>query len=104
MIDTNFIQLYEKSFRENWDLPAFTDLSESTPSGKVVVRSLDTMAPNIYHSPVKTAYTGSNLLVSATVTDNLQVSNVKLYYRVLGTDEWKSTSMNALNSRYTGIR
>lgn len=30
MIDTNFIQLYEKSFRENWDLPAFTDLSEST--------------------------------------------------------------------------
>ena len=80
-----------------------TDLSESTPSGKVVVRSLDTMAPNIYHSPVKTAYTGSNLLVSATVTDNLQVSNVKLYYRVLGTDEWKSTSMNALNSRYTGI-
>ena len=30
MIETNFIQLYEKSFSENWDLPAFTDLSEST--------------------------------------------------------------------------
>ncbi len=30
MIETNFIKLYEKSFRENWDLPAFTDLSEST--------------------------------------------------------------------------
>ena len=30
MIETNFIKLYEKSFRENWDLPAFTDLSEKT--------------------------------------------------------------------------
>lgn len=30
MIETNFIKLYEKSFRENWNLPAFTDLSEST--------------------------------------------------------------------------
>lgn len=30
MIEINFIKLYETSFRENWDLPAFTDLSEST--------------------------------------------------------------------------
>lgn len=30
MIEINFINLYETSFRENWDLPAFTDLSEST--------------------------------------------------------------------------
>lgn len=30
MIKTNFIKLYETSFSENWDLPAFTDLSEST--------------------------------------------------------------------------
>lgn len=30
MIEANFIQLYEKSFRENWDLPAFTDLNENT--------------------------------------------------------------------------
>lgn len=30
MIETNFIKLYEKSFQENWDLPAFTDLSETT--------------------------------------------------------------------------
>ncbi|NLA63299.1 MAG: long-chain fatty acid--CoA ligase [Bacteroidales bacterium] len=30
MIESNFIKLYEKSFRENWDLPAFTDLNEST--------------------------------------------------------------------------
>ena len=61
------------------------------------------MAPNIYHSPVKIAYTESNLLVSATVTDNLQVRSVRLYYRVVGSVDWKSTEMVALNSRYTGI-
>ena len=32
MIEANFIQLYETSFRENWDLPAFTDLNENTTS------------------------------------------------------------------------
>jgi hypothetical protein len=80
-----------------------TDLSESTPSGKVVVRSLDTMAPNVYHSPVKVAYTESNLLVAATITDNLQVDKARLYYRIAGTSEWKSVEMSVLNSRYTGI-
>ena len=30
MIEANFIQLYETSFRENWNLPAFTDLNENT--------------------------------------------------------------------------
>ena len=29
MIDTNFIKLYESSFRENWELNALTDLQES---------------------------------------------------------------------------
>ena len=30
MIEANFIQLYETSFRENWNLLAFTDLNENT--------------------------------------------------------------------------
>jgi Long-chain acyl-CoA synthetases (AMP-forming) len=30
MIKQNFIKLYESSFRENWDLPAFTDYSDKT--------------------------------------------------------------------------
>ena len=28
MIQENFIKLYEKSFRENWDLPCYTDYGE----------------------------------------------------------------------------
>ncbi|MBQ9480864.1 MAG: S8 family serine peptidase [Clostridia bacterium] len=78
-----------------------TDLSESTPSGKIVIMSKDTMAPDIYHSPVRTAYTGSKLLITATITDNLQITEAKVYYRVKGTEEWRQTGMSALNSNYT---
>lgn len=80
-----------------------TDLTESKPSGKIVIQSMDTMAPNIYHSPVRTAYTGSNLLISATITDNLMVKSAKIYYRAVGVAEWKQTTMNALNSKYTAV-
>lgn len=79
-----------------------TDMSESTPSGKIVIRAMDTMAPNIYHSPVRTAYTGQKLIISATITDNLQISSATLYYRVVG-GEWKSYVMYNNNSRYYGI-
>ena len=30
MIQENFIKIYEKSFKENWDLPALTDYTKST--------------------------------------------------------------------------
>lgn len=30
MIKENFIKLYENSFRENWDLPCYTDYGEDT--------------------------------------------------------------------------
>ena len=79
-----------------------TDMSESTPSGKIVIRAMDTMAPNIYHSPVRTAYTGKNLVISATITDNLQITSATLYYRVVG-GEWKTYKMYNNNSRYYGI-
>ena len=38
--------------------------------------SKDTMAPNIYHSPVASAFTGANLVLTATVTDNLNIAYV----------------------------
>lgn len=79
-----------------------TDMSESTPSGKIVIRTMDTMAPNIYHSPVRTAYTGKNLVISATITDNLQITSATLYYRAVG-GEWKTYKMYNNNSRYYGI-
>lgn len=79
-----------------------TDMTESTPSGKITIRAMDTMAPNIYHSPVRTAYTGQKLIISATITDNLQITSATLYFRTIG-GEWKSYNMYNNNSRYYGI-
>ncbi len=80
-----------------------TDLSESTPSGKISIRSMDTMAPDIYHSPVYNATTGSNLIISATVTDNLSITHAHVYYRTKGAEEWRIAVMNKLNDKYSAI-
>ena len=80
-----------------------TDLTESTPSGKIVITSKDTMAPNIYHTPIALAYTNNNILVNATVIDNLQIDSVKLYYKSSNSSEWKFVMMNAVNNKYMGL-
>ena len=80
-----------------------TDMAESAPSGKISIMSKDTMAPNIYHSPVYTAFTNENLLISATVTDNLNISYTKVYYRTTGSSTWKTAQMNHLNDKYSAI-
>ncbi len=80
-----------------------TDLSESSPSGKISVTSIDTMAPDIYHTPVYNATAGSNLIVSATVTDNLNIAYARIYYRVKGTEEWFISVMNNLDEKFSAI-
>jgi len=80
-----------------------TDLSESDTSGKISVRAKDTMAPNIYHDGVYSAFTGSKLIISATANDNLQIDKVELFYRVTGTESWKSMTMTAVNDRYSAV-
>lgn len=80
-----------------------TDLTESEPSGKVIVTAMDTMAPGIYHDPVFHAFTGSNLIVSAVVTDNVKIDKATLYYRTKGTEEWKSKSMTNNNDKYSAV-
>ena len=80
-----------------------TDLTESEPSGKISIMSKDTMAPDIYHTPVTSAFTGANLVITATVTDNLSIAYANLYYRVAGTDGWKTVRMNKLNDKYSAI-
>lgn len=80
-----------------------TDLSESEPSGKISVRAKDTMAPNIYHDGVYSAFTGGKLIISATANDNLQIDKVELFYRVTGTESWKVVTMTAVNDRYSAV-
>ena len=80
-----------------------TDLSESEPSGKISVRAKDTMAPNIYHDGVYSAFTGSKLIISATANDNLQIDKVELFYRVTGAESWRAVTMTAVNDRYSAV-
>lgn len=80
-----------------------TDLTESIPSGKIVVQSMDTMAPNIYHTPVFQAFTNQNLIISALITDNLMVQEANLYYRTVGTEPWTKLTMTNHNDRYSAI-
>lgn len=80
-----------------------TDMSESKPSGKTVVTTYDSMAPDVYHTPISVAYLGFNLMVSATVTDNVGAQSVTLYYRVKGADAFQETLMQASNSKYSAM-
>ncbi len=80
-----------------------TDLSESDTSGKISARAKDTMAPNIYHDGVYSAFTGSKLIISATANDNLQIDKVELFYRVTGTESWRAVTMTAVNDRYSAV-
>lgn len=80
-----------------------SDMTESEPSGKIVVTAMDTMAPNIYHTPVYQAFTGSNLVISAVIIDNVSVNKAVLYYRVKGDDTWKRLNMNANNDKFSAV-
>jgi len=80
-----------------------SDMSESEPSGKVTATALDTLAPNIYHTPVFNAFTGSSLVISANVTDNVGIHTATLYYRTAGTEEWKTQTMTNYNDKYSAV-
>ena len=80
-----------------------TDLTESEPSGKISLMSMDTMSPNIYHSPVRSGFIGNKIIVSATITDNLAVHSATLYWRIIGENTWHKSEMTGLNSSYSGI-
>lgn len=79
-----------------------TDLSESQPSGKISIRAKDTMAPSIYHDGVYQAFTGSNLVISATVKDNVQVARVTLFYRE-AEGQWHTADMTHINDKFSAI-
>lgn len=78
-----------------------TDFTESNPAGKVVATAMDTLAPNMYHTPVNQGYTNNNLVISCTASDNVAISAVTLYYRTVGETEWKTLSMSKQSDKYS---
>lgn len=79
-----------------------SDFSESPSSGRTAVTTLDTLPPNIYHTPVNQAYLGSNLIIKCSATDNVSVTEAKLYYRTKGTLGYKFILMSKNNDSYIG--
>lgn len=80
-----------------------TDLTESIPSGKVSIRSLDTMAPNLFHSPVFETYLNNNLVITASANDNVMVTEAKVFYRTTGQTTYEMIVMNAVNNKLTAL-
>lgn len=78
-----------------------TDFTESNPAGKVQATAMDTLAPNMYHTPVNQGYMNNNLVISCTASDNVAISTVTLYYRAIGATEWKTLGMAKQSDKYS---
>ena len=59
------------------------------------------MAPLLYHTPVYEAYVGSNVVISATATDNLRLDSVRLHYNA--GSGWKTVEMQELGGKYSAL-
>lgn len=78
-----------------------SDMSESSPAGKISCTTKDTIAPSAYHTPVNQGYLNNNLVISCIASDNIGVKEVKLYYRTVGETAWKTLTMSKQNDRYS---
>ena len=78
-----------------------SDFTESNPAGRVMATAKDTMAPSLYHTPVNQGYMSNNLVISCTASDNVGIESVVLYYRTVGTTEWKTLNMLKQNDKYS---
>lgn len=72
-----------------------TDGNEITETQSNIASAapLDNVKPVIVHTPVQTGKVGSDVSVSAKVTDNIEVDEVTLYYKTSGDAEFKSKTM-----------
>lgn len=69
-------------------------------SGKVRVGGNDDAAPVIDHTPATTVYMGKDVTLTATVSDNVSVTQVELFARVKGTDDYVYLPMTRTSGNY----
>ena len=81
-----------------------TDLAgntQTTPTYTITVPVPDTTPPTITHTPVTTAAVNTPVTIRATVTDNVAVQSVTLYYRTVGAPAFTSLAMVAEGNVYS---
>lgn len=78
-----------------------TDFTESNPAGRAEGTMIDSIVPNIYHTPVNQGYLGNNLTITCKASDNISIKSVTLYYRTIGENNYKTLLMNKQNDLYS---
>ena len=80
---------------------ASPEIMEVFESARESIRSLDLAPPKIEPVPVTNAFQGKELEIEAKVTDDIQVSNVLLFYRSSGSSDFKTVKMmEFMSGRY----
>ena len=70
-----------------------TGRSESTPSNIAMAVPLDTIAPEVSHIPKTVVQADNSLPIRATITDNIQITSAKVFYRQIGSNDWIERDM-----------
>ena len=111
-INTNLIPPETREFRDTDVIPGQpyyykftvvqTDMSESDFSNTATATPIDTIPPEISHTPVTSAPPGLALTLNADVTDNVAVHSVTLFYRAIGAETYDQRVMtHTTNDRYS---
>ena len=81
-----------------------TDFNESEPSNVIVCTPIDEESPIIVSSAIGTSTIGNPVLISATVTDNVAVTEVNLMYKMRNSDVWQQAVMrNTVADTYQAV-
>ena len=77
-----------------------TDTSGNTNQTLVTV-ICDITPPDIYHESITNATEGESIPISATITDNTEVTSATLFYRITGEEAWISIQMAHIGDNYS---
>ncbi|WP_238886153.1 CehA/McbA family metallohydrolase [Clostridium sp. YIM B02551] len=70
---------------------------------KLTVNPKDVVAPTIDHTPITSNFQNKDLSIDASITDNMSVTEAKVFYRTKGETEYNSVNMTANNNSYSAI-
>lgn len=73
-----------------------------TQARTVTATFQDATPPAVTHSPVTSAVVSTALPITATVTDNIGVQTISLFYRTTGAGSFTATTMTAAGATYSG--
>lgn len=101
--DSSFVDVNVEHGKTYWYTftVVISDFSESGTSDKVYCVAADAIDPTVYHTPVTQGYKNEDIFVSCVVRDNMKVGAVDLYYRTIGSSEWKTIVMSNSKDEYS---